>query len=213
VADTGAPIDEAARPRLFEPFAAAALGRGAGLGLAAVYGIVAQCGGSLEVSGEAGWSTVAALLPAAEPVAIPLTAPSDRETVLVAEDEDAVRLMLCESLERHGYRVLPARDGPEALTVAGRHEGPIDLLLTDVVMPRMDGVALARAIRESRPLTRVLYMSGSPAESVVKELEQVAGTGFITKPITPSALVLRIRQALAEPLEEGPALTGAAPGR
>ncbi|MFN8188576.1 MAG: response regulator [Gaiellales bacterium] len=203
VADTGPPVDEAARSTLFEPFATAAPGRGPGLGLAAVYGIVSQCGGRLDVSAGEGRTTIAALLPAVDPVAELAPVTSGRETVLVAEDEDAIRLMLCESLERHGYRVLPARDGPEALTVAGGHTGTIDLLLTDVVMPRMDGVALAREIRESRPATRVLYMSGSPAEAVVRDLEQLAGTGFITKPITPSALVLRIRQALAEPLESG----------
>lgn len=204
VSDTGALVDDSTRARLFEPFALGAAGRGSGLGLAAVYGMVTQCGGRLECTTEEGWTTIAALLPAAEPVgARPVSATSDRETVLVAEDEDVIRAMLCESLERHGYRVLPARDGPEALRLAERHEGTIELLLTDVVMPRMDGVALARALRETRPQTRVLYMSGSPAESVVKELEQVAGTGFITKPVTPSALVLRIRQALAEPLDGG----------
>lgn len=205
MSDTGAPLDEVGRARLFEPFAAESLGRGGGLGPAAAFGMVMQMGGRLEVGSDPGVTTLTMLLPAVEAAAgvePPPLRESERETVLVAEDEDVVRLMIAESLERRGYRVLTACDGRDALAVANRFGGRIDLLLTDVAMPEMNGVLLARALRESRPEMRVMYMSGSPAEDVARDLEVVAGTGFVAKPITPSALAMRIRQALDEPFDQ-----------
>ncbi len=198
LADTGPEPSPAELECLFELFAAEPPGRGSGLALAAARGMILQSGGRLEVEVEPGLTTMRASLPAAgggpEP---PALAGSERQTVLVAEDVEVIRRMVAETLERRGYRVLAARDGREALALAAQ-PGPIDLLLTDVAMPGLDGVALAQALRETRPGIRVLYMSGSPAAHVARDLELAPGTGFIAKPITPSSLALRVRQALEE---------------
>jgi signal transduction histidine kinase len=208
VVDTGPLLDGETRERIFEPFLGTrAAGRARGLELAAAYGLVAQNGGYLAVTSETGRGTAfAVVLPLADEVASPLPEPAAAEpggdeTVLVVEDEDVVRLIVRETLERHGYAVLEARGGTEAIAVAEGHEGTIDLLLTDVVMPGMTGLELAGRLRTVRPGLRVLYMSGSTEADVAGELELRPGTGFVEKPMTPSALARRVRAALDEVLD------------
>jgi two-component system cell cycle sensor histidine kinase/response regulator CckA len=202
VTDSGRPPADEDRGRVFEPyFAEDRRRRGGGLLLAAVYGMVMQNGGTLTV-GEAqgGGTTIAIDLPA---VSEPVSNPPNRATILLAEDEDPVRSMVRETLERRGYEVLEARDGAQALELAQRYVGQIHLVLTDVTMPGLSGLELVRVLRQTRPGLRVLYMSGSPGEEVSRDLEVRAGTGFLAKPLLPSALAARVRQMLDEPVEGG----------
>jgi CheY-like chemotaxis protein/nitrogen-specific signal transduction histidine kinase len=207
VSDTGAPPGEGERARVFEPFFADdRRRRGGGLALAAVYGMVLQSGGTLRIAdAPGGGTTIAVELPAMnEPVS---TAPR-RATILLAEDEEPVRAMVRETLDRRGYEVLEAQDGAEALELAQAFTGEIHLVVTDVAMPGLTGLELVRALRQARPGLRVLYMSGSPGEEVARDLEVRAGTGFLSKPLVPSALALRVRQMLDEPIESAPLLDG-----
>jgi CheY-like chemotaxis protein len=153
------------------------------------------------VGGQGGeGQTFAILLPVLDPEADPVSTPGEdldrRETVLLADDEAIVRGVVRETLERFGYEVLEAADGPEALELAERRQGPIDLLLTDVRMPRMNGVELAGRLRATRPDLRVLFMSGLAEVDVASELEQRPGVHFVDKPMTPSVLLERVREAL-----------------
>jgi CheY-like chemotaxis protein len=118
------------------------------------------------------------------------------ETILVAEDEDGVRSLTKEVLEKYGYTVLEASNGEEALKIAERHEGPLDLLLSDVVMPRMGGPELAQELLARRPAVKVLYMSGYTDHPMVRRGVVNAGVAFLQKPFTPTALVSRIREIL-----------------
>lgn len=118
------------------------------------------------------------------------------ETILVAEDEDGVRSLTREVLEKYGYTVLEAANGEEALKVADRHQGPLDLLLSDVVMPRMGGPELAQALVARRPELKVLYMSGYTDHPMVRRGVVNAGVAFLQKPFTPTVLVSRIREVL-----------------
>jgi two-component system cell cycle sensor histidine kinase/response regulator CckA len=123
------------------------------------------------------------------------------ETILVAEDEDGVRSLTREVLEKYGYRVLEAANGEEALNVADRHDGPVDLLLSDVVMPRMGGPELAQALLQRRPTVKVLYMWGYTDHPMVRRGVVDAGVAFLQKPFTPTLLVSRIRELLEKPAE------------
>jgi CheY-like chemotaxis protein len=114
----------------------------------------------------------------------------------VAEDEDGVRSLTREVLEKYGYRVLEAANGEEALVVADQHQGPLDLLLSDVVMPRMGGPELAQALLQRRPTVKVLYMSGYTDHPMVRRGVVDAGVAFLQKPFTPTLLVSRIRELL-----------------
>jgi two-component system, cell cycle sensor histidine kinase and response regulator CckA len=118
------------------------------------------------------------------------------ETILVAEDEDGVRSLTREVLEKYGYTVLEASNGEEALKVAERHQGPLDLLLSDVVMPRMGGPELAQELLARRPAVKVLYMSGYTDHPMVRRGVVNAGVAFLQKPFTPTVLVSRIREIL-----------------
>jgi CheY-like chemotaxis protein len=118
------------------------------------------------------------------------------ETILVAEDEDGVRSLTREVLEKYGYTVLEAANGEEALKVAERHPGPLHLLLSDVVMPRMGGPELAQALVARRPDVKVLYMSGYTDHPMVRRGVVNAGVAFLQKPFTPTVLVSRIREVL-----------------
>lgn len=121
------------------------------------------------------------------------------ETILVAEDEDGVRSLTREVLEKYGYRVLEAANGEEALKVAEQHDGPLHLLLSDVVMPRMGGPELAQALLAKRPSVKVLYMSGYTDHPMVRRGVVNAGVAFLQKPFTPTVLVSRVREVLEAP--------------
>jgi len=121
------------------------------------------------------------------------------ETILVAEDEDGVRSLTREVLEKYGYTVLEAANGEEALKVAEQHDGPLDLLLSDVVMPRMGGPELAQALLAKRPTVKVLYMSGYTDHPMVRRGVVNAGVAFLQKPFTPTVLVSRVREVLEAP--------------
>ncbi|MBK7071782.1 MAG: response regulator [Myxococcales bacterium] len=200
VADDGEGMDEATRARVFEPFFTTKdLGRGTGLGLATVQGVVHQHGGHVAVTSEPGRGTTFVLhLPTATaraPAPPPAAAGRGGETVLVAEDEDGVRDLVVAILAHFGYQVLSARDGDEALRLADAHPGPIHLLLTDYAMPRMNGVALATTLRARRPGLKVLVTSGfAPEGRVMRDTWQV-----LDKPFAPEELGRRVRALLDEP--------------
>jgi PAS domain S-box-containing protein len=205
VTDSGCGMDEAVRARIFEPFfTTKGVGKGTGLGLAMVYGIVKQSGGHINVRSAPGLGTTFAIyLPSADSAEEEATAaasapvvPAGSETVLLAEDEDGVRGLVVEVLRRSGYTVLEARDGEEALTLAENHGGPIHLLLTDVVMPRLSGGRLARRWSQLRPETRVLFMSGFADSTLVRHDVISGGADCLLKPFTAEALARKVRETL-----------------
>lgn len=204
VTDTGVGMTPEVRARIFEPFyTTKEVGRGTGLGLSTVYGIVKQCGGSIWVYSEPGMgSTFRVLLPlAAETCDVPeapVTAPLEpgSGTILVVEDEDGVRRFVHEVLERHGYRVVETADPLEALDLLRDPALVVDLLLTDMVMPNLSGVDLARQALELRPDLVVLQMSGY-ADRVWRS--DVVQHAYLQKPFTPSALLQQIRGLLEKP--------------
>jgi hypothetical protein len=202
VRDSGPMLASAALERIFEPFPIGVGGRGPGLELPAVFGLVAQNGGSMEVTSDPGGQTAFAVVLPAEPHAAGSpVARSDRETILLAEDDDVVRDVVRETLERRGYVVLDGGDAPQALALAAGHRGRIDLLLSDVSMPGMNGVELAERLREQRPGLPVLLMSGAPETDVIGHLASQPGVGFIAKPITSAALLDAVRAAIAAPAD------------
>jgi signal transduction histidine kinase len=205
VSDTGVGMDEATKARIFEPFfTTKAPGKGTGLGLATVYAIAEQSGGSVAVrSAPRQGSTFTVFLPAIDDVAEVLTsgvfaptAPRGTEVVLIAEDDDAVRTLAARILERHGYTVLQARHGREALEQARHHPGQIDLLITDVVMPELGGRRLAASLIAQRPELRVLYMSGYTAGEIDRRGELDPGVALLQKPFAAQPLLLRVREVL-----------------
>jgi signal transduction histidine kinase/CheY-like chemotaxis protein len=203
VSDTGLGMDAATRLRIFEPFfTTKEPGKGTGLGLSTVYGIVQQHGGFVSVESTIGLGTtftihlphVDAAVEAAETRTDPTAPASGAETILVVEDEEEVRDLTTEILRARGYMVLAAADGHKALHVAARHPGPIHLLLTDVVMPSLNGWELAEQVTAVRPETKVLYMTGYSEIAVVHE--GVSGLAVIQKPFTPASLARRVREAI-----------------
>jgi PAS domain S-box-containing protein len=207
VSDTGTGMDEATKARLFEPFFTTKdPGRGTGLGLSTVYGIVRQSGGHVWVYSELGrGTTLKVCLPAVaeEPDRIaPVEAPGKTrgaETVLLVEDAPRVREVVREILEMSGYAVLEARHGQEAIDLSERHRGPIQLMVTDVVMPQMSGRELAQHFARTRPDMRVLFMSGYTDTAIVRHGVLETGTAFISKPFTPDALAAKVREVLDGP--------------
>ena len=208
VTDTGIGMDEEIRQRIFEPFfTTKEQGEGTGLGLATVYGAVRQCGGHIRVSSAPGRGTTFAIyfemldaLPEGvgeghERVRV-LGPTRGSETVLVAEDEEAVRRLMHDVLESRGYRVLIAGDGDEALHIARHFEGEIDLLVTDLVMPEINGRELARAVRERRPSVRVLYISGYIGRASIRVAELGPRTSFLSKPFSPQSFARKVRLLL-----------------
>lgn len=203
VSDTGHGMDATTRERIFEPFfTTKEVGRGTGLGLSTVYGIVQQAGGAVFVESEPGLGACFRLyFPAAtgplEPAARDAEAdasPAGGETVLLVEDEPQLRVPLGRILREHGYRVLEAGDADEALATAEAH-GPVDLLLSDVVMPRGDGVELARALARRQPGLCTLLMSGYAFEALSEK--GAAEIGVLRKPVRPDELTARVRAALS----------------
>jgi len=213
VTDTGTGIVPEIRERLFEPFfTTKARGQGTGLGLATVYGIMQQTGGGIEVTSEPGKGASFVLyFPAAAitsddlqtpahgvPAAVHYQSPtvSRRETILLAEDDNAVRAIARETLERAGYTVLAAANGRAALALAEKHEGPIDLLLTDVIMPEMNGRELAETLAGRRDGLRVLFASGYSDDVLLDQGALAPGVTLLDKPFTPAALAAKVAEVL-----------------
>ena len=207
VSDTGAGMDEATLARIFDPFFTTKdRGKGTGLGLATVFGIVQQSGGHVSVESKPGkGTTFRIILPrhedAAEPPPMPThaaaaTKPGGTETILLVDDEEQVRTLLSYVLSRVGYRVLETSQPDEALRESERFEGEIHLLLTDVIMPRMNGRQLAERMRVGHPEARVLYISGYSDEVIAHHGVLDRSVMLLRKPVTPESLLQRVRQAL-----------------
>ncbi len=208
VSDTGHGIDAATQLQIFEPFfTTKETGQGTGLGLSTVYGIIKQSGGNIWVYSEVGLGTTFKVyLPRVDaPLPDPrvVTANSNMaqtgsETILLVEDDEAVRTLAQKILERQGYRVLAANGGVEALEIC-QHQASIDLLLTDVVMPKINGQELARQITFRYPTIRVIFMSGYTYSAVTQSGVLEPETAFIQKPFTSDLLALKVRQVLDRP--------------
>ena len=210
VADTGIGMDPETQKRIFEPFfSTKEKPHGTGLGLATVYGIVSQSGGHVAVQSAPGlgatftvyFPRVAVSVPEQDaPAAITSAAgaTSGSETILLVEDEDAVRDLTRRCLVGGGYTVIPAGSAEEAIDLAAEHDGHIDLLLTDVVMPGASGPQLARRLLERRPDVRVLYVSGYTDAAMASEGILDSGVSFLQKPFTPEALSRKVRDILDE---------------
>jgi PAS domain S-box-containing protein len=218
VSDTGMGMDEEVKAHLFEPFfTTKEEGKGQGLGLSAVYGIVKQSGGTIAVESQKGrGTTFKVFLPRVDKsqMADAASAPSDSlkgvETVLLVEDEEAVRTLVREILRMHGYNVLEARQGGEAILISQRHKGPIHLLLTDMVMANMSGKELAEHLKPLRPEMHVLVISGYSEEVVLHGPGGIRSgspgdpgrdasdyhDAFLAKPFTPKTLATKVREVL-----------------
>jgi CheY-like chemotaxis protein len=205
VQDTGVGMDAATQARVFEPFfTTKGPGKGTGLGLAVVYGIVKQSGGYIAVQSTPGQGTrFTTYLPTVEEVPetpVPEVAvrdlPRGSETILLVEDEDAVRDLIREVLQQVGYTVLSARHGGEALVLVDQRPEEIHLLLTDVVMPGLGGRQLADRLVAARPTIKVMFMSGYTDEAVERHGVLKPGAVFLRKPLTPDALLRTVREVL-----------------
>ena len=203
VEDDGVGMDVDTRARAFEPFfTTKSRGKGTGLGLSTVYGIVTQSGGYIAVESEPQRGALFRVwLPAVDaPVSQPAVTDSvvarGAETILLVEDDADVRVFISDVLDTHGYQVLQARDGVEALSVIEAHAGRVDLLLTDVIMPRMSGSEVAARLHVLRPSLKVLYISGYPGETMVRQGALAADLTFLQKPFSVAALARRVREVL-----------------
>jgi two-component system cell cycle sensor histidine kinase/response regulator CckA len=215
VSDTGSGIPKENLTKIFEPFfTTKPVGQGTGLGLSTVYGVVKQTGGFITVDSDAGrGATFSIYLPRHAAIEAPaeVAEPSDRgsprdvtgqDTILLVEDEDAVRSFAARALKMRGYTVLEASGGETALEIVRRHEGPIDLLVTDVVMPNMDGPTLVRAARRIRPEMRIIFMSGYAEDAFRRNEEKAEELHFLPKPFGLKQLVAKVKEVLsgAEPV-------------
>jgi len=213
VSDSGTGMDAATLARVFEPFFTTKdIGKGRGLGLAAAYGIIAQSHGHITVDSEPGkGATFRIYLPRSEAgadISADLGAlPRGTESILLVEDEPCFRALTRELLEMLGYTVLEAEDVADALRIAERHAGTIHLLITDVVMPRMNGRTLATAIQDFRPHIKVLYMSGYTDNVIMHQGVLDPGTPFLQKGFTPSRLARKVREVLDPPAMTRPSQT------
>jgi CheY-like chemotaxis protein/anti-sigma regulatory factor (Ser/Thr protein kinase) len=208
VRDNGCGMDAATQARVFEPFfTTKEAGKGTGLGLSTVFGIVQQSGGTIAISSQprAG-ATFTVLLPPADPaIALPVAAPpssfdSDQtrgtETILLVEDETEVRVVATRILRRSGYTVLEASGAGDALLQWELHGKEVDLLLTDVVMPKMTGRQLADRLHALRPEVPVLYMSGYTDDAMLRQRALGSELAFLPKPFSPEALTRKVREVL-----------------
>ena len=205
VSDTGVGMDEETQRNIFEPFfTTKAINEGTGLGLATVYGIVKQHEGYIEVYSEVEKGTTFKIyfplvrdkVESIESVSPLNDLPRGTETVFIVEDEEMVRKIAIRILTRLGYKVISADDGGNALLIARKKGIAIDLLLTDVVMPSMNGRELARTLRKQYPNMRVLYTSGYTENVIAHHGVLDEGLDFIGKPYTPHALALKVREVL-----------------
>jgi two-component system, cell cycle sensor histidine kinase and response regulator CckA len=203
--DTGIGMDEATRARVFEPFfTTKPAGRGTGLGLATTYGIVKQSGGYLFAESKLGLGTTLTMyLPrhdgavaAPVPAAVSEPAPGGSETVLVVEDDPAVRAIIAQALERLGYRVLVSSDAVEAMAQAASHPDRLPLLVSDIRLPGLDGPALARQLRPAYPGLRVLYVSGYAGDAMIQSGLLGSDEAFLAKPFSADELARRVRALL-----------------
>ena len=208
VSDTGVGMDAATQARIFEPFfTTKEIGKGTGLGLATVYGIVKQSGGWIWVYSEPGQGTtfkiylprVTEAVPPAAVTPAPPASVRGSETILLVEDDEMIRNLVQKVLQANGYRVLVAANGRDAERVAGQHEGPIHLLMTDVVMPGMNGREVAERLAAARAGVRVLYLSGYTDDAIVHHGVLEPGVAFLQKPFTPAVLGRRVREVLDSP--------------
>jgi CheY-like chemotaxis protein len=207
VTDTGAGMDEETMSHIFEPFfTTKGPGKGTGLGLATVYGIVRQTGGGISVESEPGKGStfriylplVTAPLDFTKTVAAPVEKTENFETVLVVEDEEIVRELVCDVLAEQGYNVICAADGLEALKVAADFDGTIHLLVTDVIMPHMNGHELAGKLSSIRPEMKVLYVSGYSDNDIGDHGELDPRFELLQKPFTPQTLARKIHDVIHE---------------
>ena len=205
ISDSGEGMTEDVQAHVFEPFfTTKGPGKGTGLGLATVYGIMKQSGGHVAAYSEVGrGTTMKVYLPVAESPAEAATeavaeapSPTGSETILLVEDDDGVRRLAREILQRQGYNVLLARDGAEAVALCHGHRGGIELMVSDVVMPGMGGAESAELIRRLRPAIKVLFMSGYADRAVTEHRVLDADTPYLQKPFTPALLARKVREAL-----------------
>jgi nitrogen-specific signal transduction histidine kinase/CheY-like chemotaxis protein len=204
VTDTGTGMDQETQRRIFEPFFTTKdVGKGTGLGLSTVYGIVKQSGGYIRVISEPGQGTTFKIyLPRMDDSTTAtvetqeISVPRGSETILLVEDEDVVRGLTKKILMQAGYNVLDAKGGEEAIRMCRAHHGPIELLVTDVVMPELSGKEVADRLLELRPTIRILFMSGYTDEAIIQHGVLDANVEFIQKPFTWIALTRKVRDVL-----------------
>ena len=204
ISDNGSGMAPEIKNRIFEPFfTTKGVGKGTGLGLAVVHGIVKQSGGNIDLYSEVGVGTTFKIfLPAVQErpesrldTGLPGSL-RGKETILLVEDEDIVRNITSFSLEEFGYTILTAPDGKTALKILAHHEGKIDLLITDVVMPEISGRELAETLLSQNSKLKVLFMSGFTDDAIVRHGVLQAHVAFLQKPFTPTSLAKKVREVL-----------------
>jgi two-component system cell cycle sensor histidine kinase/response regulator CckA len=207
ITDTGTGMDDATKSRIFEPyFTTKAQGKGTGLGLAVVFGIIKQCGGHINVYSELSYGTTfKAYLPQIQDhsaISKSLNGirlmPKGTETILLVEDENVVRALARHILTACGYSVMEAENGRDAVLLIENYLGPLDLLISDVVMPHLGGRQLAEKIVDLRPGIKTLFLSGYSNDAVITHGVLQAEFAFLQKPFTPSGLAMKVRDVLDE---------------